>query len=481
MADLLNKHFEVIDSRFFDLFCGAFDTGLQYVRRAEAGKAYIRTHENWPEIEYHENNGLPNVKSTGKSPKDYGGAIQFSFSSILRLIDDEQPPDFRKEPTFISLVDYAKTEPRLKQYLLFDFDDYAPTKLLGVVAYALDRYVNTTKQLDLDREKLLPIYVLLEQNLFRSTLPVAVVVPILFLKFDFSQVQIGEHIAVEELSDEFHLARGWRGPWGVSDNSLVESAATHGLFIRNLSMSNENWIKASQVHVDPESYPIEKIDTFFAALRIATGYPTGYAQMVLLPIGWADHYAANITPLSGPEMEKYPPFFKHGYWREEVPTVTSGQADHAKRLFNGLRQIFQTDDAKKVRLSMNRLNLGTIRSSDEDGIVDSMIALEALLSDGNQEMTHKVALRLAALYKLSDPARAVEAFAEMKRIYAFRSKLVHGSPDLEKGREIDRGSKKVSATDAAVEHLRHAFATLIKNPSLLDPKKIDTFLLTDTV
>jgi hypothetical protein len=463
MANLLNKHLEVIDSRFFDLFCRAFDSGLQYVRRAEAGNYYIGTHENWPEIEYHENNGLPYVKSTGKPPKDYGGAIQFSFSSIFGLRDDEPPRDFRKEPTFISLVDYAKTEPRLKQYLLFDVDDFATTKLVGVVAYALDRYVNTTKQLDLDREKLLPIYVPLEQNLFRSALPVAVVVPILFLKFDFSEVQIGEHIAVEKLSHEFHLARGWRGSWSVSDNSLVESAATHGLFIRNLSIPNKNWVMAGQVQMDPESYPIEKVDTFFAALRIATGYQTGYARTVLLPIGWADYYAANITPLSGPEMEKYPPFFKHGYWREEVPTVTSGQADDAKQLFNGLQQIFQTDDAKKVRLSMNRLNLGAIRSSDEDGIVDSMIALEALLSDGNQEMTHKVALRLA-----------------MKRIYAFRSKLVHGSPDLDKGREIDRDSKKVSATDAALEHLRNAFAMLIKNPSLLDPKKIDTFLLTDT-
>jgi hypothetical protein len=143
MANLLNKHFEVMDSRSFDLFCGAFDTGLQYVRRAEAGKSYIGTHENWPEIEYHENNGLPYVKSTGESPKDYGGAIQFSFSAIFGLRDDEPPLDFRKEPTFISLIDYAKTEPRLKQYLLFDFDDYGTTKLVGVVAYALDRYVNT--------------------------------------------------------------------------------------------------------------------------------------------------------------------------------------------------------------------------------------------------------------------------------------------------------------------------------------------------
>jgi hypothetical protein len=73
------------------------------------------------------------------------------------------------------------------------------------------------------------------------------------------------------------------------------------------------------------------------------------------------------------------------------------------------------------------------------------------------------------------------AFTEMKRIYGFRSKVVHGSPDLTKYREVKRGEERIPATDAALEHLRNAFAVLIKNPLLLDPKKIDAFLLTDTV
>ena len=197
-----------------------------------------------------------------------------------------------------------------------------------------------TNSMDLDRAKLLPIYMPLEKHLFISKLPVVVVVPILFLKFAFSQLQIAEHITVEKLSDEFHLARGWRGSWSDSDNSLVESAATHGLFIRNLSLPNENWLKVGRVHMDPGAYPVEKIDTFFAALRLATGFPTGYAQMVLLPVEWKDHYAATITPVSGPDVEKYPPFFKRGYWREQVPTLTSEQAEEVKQLFGGLRQLF---------------------------------------------------------------------------------------------------------------------------------------------
>jgi hypothetical protein len=94
----------------------------------------------------------------------------------------------------------------------------------------------------------------------------------------------------------------------------------------------------------------------------------------------------------------HPPFFKDGYWYEEVPTVTSAQMDSIKKLIDGFHDVFLGEHADKVRLAMHRLNLSALRTTNEDGIIDSIIAMEALLSDGTQEMTYKVALRLAALY-----------------------------------------------------------------------------------
>jgi hypothetical protein len=96
-------------------------------------------------------------------------------------------------------------------------------------------------------------------------------------------------------------------------------------------------------------------------------------------------------------------------------------------------------------------------------------------------MTHKVAMRIGALYKILDRSRAVESFAEMKRIYGLRSKVVHGSSDLGKDREMSRGGGTIAAVDAALEHLRNAFFVLIKNSALLDPKEIDKFLLADNL
>ncbi len=469
------------DSHLFDLFCGAVETALEYVRLAKTGQTHIGKHDNWPELRWHEKSGLPWVTTSSESPENYADAISGIYGMLfgLGMGENEKPLDFRKEEKFIALVEYAKTQPRLANYLNFEFHDFGTSHLQGMVADILDRYIHVYKTKELDRENLLPIYLPLEARLFDEVLPIVIAVPILFLKFDLPHFDISDFISIQTISEELHLARGWPGPFGSADNSIVESAATHALFIRNRSVENKDWFKLGQREMSLESYPVEEINTFFAAVGIATGYPTGYAEMLALPVGWASSYVADLIPVDGPSVENYPPFFKEGYWQGEVPTVSSVEADMIRETFVNLQQVLATKYAHKVRLAVNRLNLSSTRTTDEDGVIDSMIAMEALLSDGTQEMTHKVAMRLAGLYKIADLRRADEVFMEMKRIYTFRSKIVHGDTDLEKYRKITRGDETIWTVHAAVEHLRTAFLVLVNHPAFLDPTKIDKFLLTD--
>ncbi len=472
-----------LDPRLFELFCGAIEKAVEYVRLAETGKTHVGPHLNWPELRWHDN-GLPWITHTSfDTPRNYSDAVRGLYSALHGLTPGGEPPlDFGKELNFLALVAYAKTQPRLQEYFMYEKEgafDFFASHLKAMVAGALDRYIHINKTSELVRDKLLPVYLPMEKHLFDETLSFTAIVPILFLKFELQQFHINESISVERLSDELHLARGWQGSWGHPDNFIVESAATHALFIRNRSLANENWLKTSQAIMTPESYPVEEINTFFAALRIATGYLTGYAQMLALPMEWVSFYAADLIPIDGPTVENYPPFFKSGYWQSEVPTVNFGGADRIREVFNDLQRVFATKHAQRVHLAMHRLNLSSMRTTEEDGVIDSMIAMEALLSDGAQEMTHKVAMRLAGLYKIADRSRSEQAFKEMKDIYTFRSKIVHGSATLERHRQVDREGIKISVADAAVEHLRNAFGVLIKNPALLDPKGIDSFLLTD--
>ena len=422
-------------------------------------------------------------KRVSDGPKKYSDAITGLYSFLFGVMAEPGGPrlDFDKEPEFLALNDYVQTQPRLRSYFIYDSPapEFSPTRLRMIVGDLLDRYIHINNTLDLKRDEFMAVYLPMEKYLFEETLPIVVIVPILLLKFDMPKFRIDDFVWVEELSDEIHLARGWHDPWASSDNSLVESAATHALFISGGSFQNHNWMSLGQVMTQLESYPVEMIDTFFAALRISTGCMTGYAQLLALPVGWASGYTADLTPLDRLAVIKYPPFFERGAWASEVPTVSSNDADTIRESFEKLNRAFGTNHGGRVRLAMHRLNLSAMRTTEEDGVLDAMIAMEALLSDGPQEMTHKVAMRLGALYKIADPARSEQAFREMKRIYTFRSKIVHGDADLDKYREVDRDGSRISAVDAAVDHLRTAFAVLIKNPTLLDPTKIDSFLLTD--
>ena len=91
--------------------------------------------------------------------------------------------------------------------------------------------------------------------------------------------------------------------------------------------------------MQPESYPVEEIDTFFAAIRISSGYCTGYAQMFELPVGWASSYAANMIPIDGPSVESYPPFFKRAFLQGTVPTVSSIEVSQIAKTYGNLRAV----------------------------------------------------------------------------------------------------------------------------------------------
>ena len=105
------------DAHLFELFCGAIETALEYVRLAETGKTHIGNHDNWPQLLWHEN-GLPYITSASEGPKNYADAIQVLYSFLYALNTAEPAPDFSKEPKFLALIEYAKTQPRLREYFL---------------------------------------------------------------------------------------------------------------------------------------------------------------------------------------------------------------------------------------------------------------------------------------------------------------------------------------------------------------------------
>ena len=167
---------------------------------------------------------------------------------------------------------------------------------------------------------------------------------------------------------------------------------TH-LCLRTTRSRTRIWHLCGMFSGNSESYPLNVIDGFFAALRLITGYPTGYAQLVVLPLGWASDYKAEWCDFKQRPSGTLPPWFEKGYWNEDVPLVTTKQMQEVASLYLTIQKL----NEKRLTVALRRFNLNSLRRNAEDGLLDAMIGLEALLSDGNQEMTYKVALRMAGL------------------------------------------------------------------------------------
>jgi hypothetical protein len=77
-------------------------------------------------------------------------------------------------------------------------------------------------------------------------------------------------------------------------------------------------------------------------------------------------------------------------------------------------------------IAMRRFNLGYLRQSDEDRLIDYWVALEALFaSDSTQELRYRASLRIARFVSASPEERS-ELFQGLKVSYDLRSNVVHG-------------------------------------------------------
>ncbi|WP_136524952.1 HEPN domain-containing protein [Geomonas ferrireducens] len=250
------------------------------------------------------------------------------------------------------------------------------------------------------------------------------------------------------------------------------------LVLKNWYITNENLWHLSELVADSSAYPIDYINRFFAALRIKTGCATGYAQLLMRPVDWAHSYKADLPAIEGTSIKSYPNQFDNYYWnREDLPKIDAEEAKEIGSMFAKLIAVTENN----IQIAVRRLNLCFLRDDDEDSILDATIGIEALLSDDDhQEMTHKLAMRVAALSIVAKnfetpPAQVLK---RIKDIYSFRSAVVHGSTKASKKREIVLKDNSVIPTSSlALQYLRLVLEALVNNPKYRKPAKIDEFLL----
>ena len=111
-----------------------------------------------------------------------------------------------------------------------------------------------------------------------------------------------------------------------------------------------------------------------------------------------------------------------------------------KNLKNINSQVTQINNTRILN-ALERFNLSYHDFRFEDKMIDYIIALECLFSDGSGEIAFKLAYRSARLLEFKNHSPS-EVFAYMKKAYDHRSKCVHGSKNKFKSENNKRTFSK---------------------------------------
>jgi Apea-like HEPN len=443
-------------------------------------KDHIGSYFHWPQLSFN-SNGFPSLSKSFSGPIDYTDAFH-SFGSVSKpLIAEDNLLSFKE------LVNFVKDRPDLrKRFSLEHWEKSKDEKFNSVFAIFLtsiakdvaNRFIHINKTFRPNRDSIESLYAPIEEFIFSDVLNIDIIVPILFVKFNFDSVSINDNTEIRKIEDRLHLARSSVKSYRVSVHDTVVASATHALILKKWYVKNSESIVAFDILSNPRVYPTDQIDKFFGAIRLAKEIDTGYAQLMASPIGWARHFQADLPTLEGTTIRSYPSWFEDYYWNsEKFPELNEEDVKNIGNIYINLLKSRE----KSIDIAIKRLNQCLIRDNEEDSVLDATIALEALLlRDGNQEMTHKLAMRAAALSKLAVDYenKPKDVFKDIKHIYKYRSAIVHGSIIPEEKRMINVSEgKSIPANALAVKYLRFIIKKLIEYPQYRDPKKIDEDLL----
>ena len=349
--------------------------GLTALQKAVEAQCYISSYGEWPTF-WLEKNGLPHLhQGTIGGPPDYSSGFGKRETAA---INTENLPTFGAVLSFArdnlsigSLICTAHHDPALAVMLL----EVSTQIFLGGL---IERHVHAFHSYTVTDKTFAQIFDPIDCYLFGENLKLQIVVPALFVTFDFEDAEIAPGIRIRRMDEDFHLARAFRIAHGPGVHPSVVASATHALVMHGYALENLPPRHLDMFPDDPfndtSKFPTVQIDDFFAALRIVTGLATGYAQLLVRPEGWARGYKAHLPVVEGTSVRAYPVWFENYYWNiSKVPEISLATALEIGRALVNLSNASEPS----IRLAARRLNISFLRHEIEDQVLDATIGLEA--------------------------------------------------------------------------------------------------------
>lgn len=125
----------------------------------------------------------------------------------------------------------------------------------------------------------------------------------------------------------------------------------------------------------------------------------------------------------------FPPFQAWNRANSQPYVFSADDENPVRELASSLSQRLKAEPDGAAAIGVGRVNATHLRFTDSDRIIDSAIALEAILLKGSEgELSYRQAIRGSHLLGGSAEAR-FENFSLLKGAYERRSRIVHGGKD----------------------------------------------------
>jgi hypothetical protein len=468
--------------RYLELFAGAFDElHSAVIKQVNAPGQHIRPHHDYPVMSLLDS-GFPSFHESGfyrdSAPRDYVSMLR--PRGLLGILGGYPRPElgFSKGAELASFLRSHEIGKRLNLARFVYKDTVSDQPVDNLVGDAVERYLHLhglgaaveAKR----RDALIRPLVF---GTIRQSLDVRLVVPITMTHFEVDHFPLTETTYIARIPKSLQLARARMSTLGSGAVRMVVGAATHAFVSNGWNLEVGNIDEVPKSLSQSSSNVLDATDSFFSALRVATGISTGYAQILWVPRGWALNYFCDLTPVYGTTLRRYPSEYDNYGWVGRGATVTAEDLNEVRRIYRAV----VSSQSEAIRLALSRLNGCLTRTDAADAILDGTIGLELLLGDDqNQSLSYKLRLRAAALAVLhAHPASsAADVASKVKRLYEARSAIVHG-------RRKKRSKKASEPTDTsnakerliASDLLRFVLNVLLTHPEYQDPAKIDEGLL----
>jgi hypothetical protein len=462
-----------------ELYRNALIDGLTLIDnflRENKEKGYwwnIEKYNEYPSMSYFDS-GLPSFSNHNSDKIDYTG--------ILHKESKCEELDSWKE-----YYDYVCSSDKLTQFYgkqNFESSDHKNSDNVWKKIYTyfelagfVDRYIhlnpNKTKFIE---ELFISQFNKWFNSINEKKLSVEIYVPILFVNFDFDEVKVSDNILIKRMDERLQLSRHQKVSYTDSSKKTVVGAASHALVFKNWTINNEQHYPRESILDEINSYNsiIEIVESFFSVFRVTTGVFSGFAQIVAKAMDWEDRTKGDLYHVNVVSTRRYPDFFDNFGWLDTPPIIKKEDIIKSNEYFEKVRNL----KVNRIKLALSRLNTSFLRSREEDTILDITIAFETILThDSQSEITYRLSSRIATLCQIKPfkDYSEFQVFEFCKKIYSFRSAVVHGDSNrIVKTRKIKiQENNEIETIIISLELLRHVLGILIENPKFNDPIEID--------